>query len=229
MTWRRLIRTARRPLVVLLGHRMLEGGDDRVRVPACTVTRVSDDNGTRGRILRAALEYVARYGNERLSMSGIAGAANLARGTVYRYFANSDELFDGLGKYVRAGFKERIAAAAAGGGGPRAKIERLVEDRVDAETWVAVRRLRQLQPAFTVEFLTSHMPDYVDAFRRAFADDFAINEYAISLESFAAILARLMLSETLLDDAPSVTRGLSLALWEAAEATERSRETLRPA
>jgi AcrR family transcriptional regulator len=180
--------------------------------------RVGDDNGTRNKILKAALQYVAVYGSERLSMSGVADEANLARGTVYRYFANSDQLLDGLAGYVRAGFKAQIAVAAMGGGGPRAKIERLADGRVDKETWVVVRRLREYQPTFTVEFLTSHLPDYVDSFREAFAEDFAAADYGMSLEMFADILARIMISETLLNDAPALTRKLSLSLWDAVSA-----------
>jgi AcrR family transcriptional regulator len=179
------------------------------------VTRVSEDNGTRTKILRAALEYVALYGRDRLSMSGVAKSANLARGTLYRYFANVDELLEGLGEFVRAGFKQRIAAAALAGGGPAEKIARLAEGRIDSETWVVVRRLREYQPAFTVEFLTSHMPDYVNAFTEAFAEDFVDGRHTMSLPDFADILARIMLSETLLNDSPATTRKLSMSFWEA--------------
>jgi len=179
------------------------------------VALVTDDNLTRSKILRAALHYVALHGSEKLSMSGVAESANLARGTVYRYFANSEELMEGMGAYVRAGFRAQIARSTAEADGPRMKIEKFVESRIDPETWEAVRRLREYQPAFTLIFLTDHMPDYVQAFRQAFAEDFRGQHFAISLDAFANIVARIFICGTLLNDNPALTRKLALALWSA--------------
>jgi AcrR family transcriptional regulator len=158
------------------------------------------------------------FGAERLSMSGVADASKLARGTIYRYFANSDELLDEIGEFVRSGFETRIVAAAKGGGDARHKLAQMLAEPVDAETWAAVVRLREFQPAFTLEFLTRHMPDFTKSYRQAFAAEFKANDYAMTLDNFAKTLARIVATGTLLNDDLSLTRRLGLALWDSVTA-----------
>lgn len=155
-------------------------------------------------------------------MSGVADAAKMARGTVYRYFSNSDELLDAIGEYVRSSFEQRISAAANGSSSGRAMLEEILTAPVDAETWVAVGRLREFQPAFTLEFLTQHMPDFTKSYRRAFAVDFKANDYPMSLDNFAKTLARIVATGTLLNDDLDFTRALGLALWDSMATTVRS-------
>ncbi len=47
---------------------------------------------TRDRILRAAISCYARYGNDRTTLQDVAVMAGVARNTVYRYFADRNEL-----------------------------------------------------------------------------------------------------------------------------------------
>jgi AcrR family transcriptional regulator len=180
---------------------------------------VNDDNPTRVRILQAGLHHIALFGTEKLSMSGVADASNMSRGTVYRYFANSDELIEAIGEFVRSNFEERITEVAKGGGEPRAKLGKMLAEPVDADTWVAIERLREYQPAFTLEFLTRHMPDFTKSYRRAFLADFKANNYAMSLDNFTKTLARIVVTGTLLNDDLSLTRKLGLALWDSLAAT----------
>ncbi|MDO8421939.1 MAG: helix-turn-helix domain-containing protein [Parvibaculum sp.] len=51
-----------------------------------------------GIILDAALELFRQYGYRRTSMEDIAGAANVAKGTLYIYFKSKDELFEALAR-----------------------------------------------------------------------------------------------------------------------------------
>lgn len=169
----------------------------------------------RMRILQAGLRYVAMHGASRISMSGVADMANVARGTVYRYFANSDELLDAVGEFVRASFETRIAALARAVPDPRERLAQLLDEPVDDDTWGAVLRLREFQPAFTLEFLTAHMPDYIKACRRAFAADFKKNDYGMTLDNFVKTIARILVTGTLLNDDRAMTRRLGLALWDS--------------
>jgi AcrR family transcriptional regulator len=170
------------------------------------------------RILQAGLRYVAMYGASRISMSGVAETAKVARGTVYRYFSNGDELLEAVGEFVRASFETRVAALARAEPDPRARLAQLLDEPVDDEIWTAVLRLREFQPAFTLEFLTAHMPDYIKAYRRAFAADFKKNDYGMTLDNFAKTIARIMVTGTLLNDDRSITRRLGLALWDSISA-----------
>jgi len=181
------------------------------------------DSRTRTKILQAALHHVALFGDERLSMSGIAGEAGLSRGTVYRYFTNREEIREALAEHVRGTFREGVERAAVGPGGTRAKLERIIQTRVDAETRQAVRQLRDLRPAFTLDFLTVHMPDFVEVYERALTDDFDRPDLLLSLHDFAQIIARITVTETLFDDDPELIAALSAALWEAIQPRSRRR------
>jgi len=50
----------------------------------------------RSKIMKVALELLAEHGFHRVSMSMIAGKANVAVGTIYIYFANKDKLIEEL-------------------------------------------------------------------------------------------------------------------------------------
>jgi AcrR family transcriptional regulator len=179
---------------------------------------VNIDNRTRVRIVQAGLQHIALFGSSRLSITGVADTAKMARGTVYRYFANSDELLDAIGEYVRASFENHVVGATNEEADPRARLVRMLEEPVDAQTWAAIERLREFQPEFTLEFLTRHLPDFIKVYRRAFASDFRNNEYAMSLDNFVKTLARVVVTGTLLNDDRSLTRKLGLALWDSISA-----------
>ncbi|MCU1358732.1 MAG: bacterial regulatory s, tetR family protein [Ilumatobacteraceae bacterium] len=180
------------------------------------------DSRTRTKILQAALHHVALFGEERLSMSGIAEEAGLSRGTVYRYFTNRDEIRDALAEHVRANFRDGVERASQGKGDTRVKLQRIIESRVDPETRLAVRRLRDLQPAFTLNFLTLHLPDFVDVYEAALKDDFDRPDLRLSLHVFAQIIARIAVTETLFDDDPERITALGAALWDAIQPRQRA-------
>jgi AcrR family transcriptional regulator len=194
------------------------------RKVADDVPRVIDSR-TRTKILQAALRHVALFGEDRLSMSAIASEAGLSRGTVYRYFTNRDEIREALAEHVRANFRAGVERAASGPGDTRVKLQRIIESRVDPETRQAVRRLRDLQPAFTLNFLTVHMPDFVSVYETALEDDFDRPDLLLSLNDFAQIIARIAVTETLFDDDPELIKSLGAALWDAIQ--PRSRGTPR--
>jgi AcrR family transcriptional regulator len=189
-----------------------------VRKGVDNVPRVIDSR-TRTKILQAALHHVALFGEDHLSMSGIAGEAGLSRGTVYRYFTNRDEIRDALAEHVQANFRQGVERATTGSDDTRVKLERIIESRVDPETRQAVRRLRDLQPAFTLNFLTVHMPDFVKVYEAALEDDFDRRDLLVSLHDFAQIIARIAVTETLFDDDPELIKSLCGALWDAIQPT----------
>jgi AcrR family transcriptional regulator len=173
------------------------------------------DSRTRTRILDAALRNIALFGEDRLSMSGVADQAGLSRGTVYRYFTNRDELLDALGQHVLDSFKLGVSRAVEGGGEPEDVLRRVLDHRVDRRTRVAVRRLRELQPAFTLSFLTEHRHEFKAVFAGALGPLFAAGDVAISLDDFCEYLVRLAVTETLFDDDSERISRLVLTLWNA--------------
>lgn len=64
---------------------------------------------TQRRLYRAALKLFAETGATRVSVSELAQAAGVARGTVYNNLANPDELFSEVASHLSAEMSERIA------------------------------------------------------------------------------------------------------------------------
>jgi len=180
------------------------------------------DSRTRTKILQAALHHIALYGEERLSMSGVASEAKVSRGTVYRYFTNREELLDAIALHVRQTFENGVVAAAAEGGDTSEKLDRIVAQRIDPDTRQAVRRLRELQPAFTLEFLTEHLPEFRKVYARALRDDFDRPDLRLSLDDFVEQLVRITVMETLCDLDPEETRRLVVQLWDLTRTADRS-------
>jgi len=61
-------------------------------VPASTATLTKSQAARRQRVVEAALDLGARGGYDAVQMRDIATAANVALGTIYRYFASKDHL-----------------------------------------------------------------------------------------------------------------------------------------
>jgi AcrR family transcriptional regulator len=172
------------------------------------------DSATRTRILQAALLNITLFGEDGVSMSRVAGKAGVSRGTVYRYFINREQLLEELGEHVRATYRHNFEAACRDAGSVEEKLERVIAGP-DAETVEAVRRLRELQPAFTLAFLTARVRDFESLWREAFEDDFDRNDLAMPLEAFVQVVVRLQAAGTLLMDDDDTARQMLLTLWRA--------------
>jgi AcrR family transcriptional regulator len=189
------------------------------RVPYTSA--VPDHPPKRKKILQAALHCVALYGPDRLSMAAVAEAAGVARGTVYKYFANSDDLIRALADYVNETGRAGISKATLVEGDTREKLVAIIDGRMDSDTRDAVMRLRQLQPSFTLNFLTAHKADIVKAYEDALRSEFEGANLPIQLSQFAEILCRVAIGETLLMDDRAFIKDLVLALWDAITPDER--------
>lgn len=59
-------------------------------------TTKSENEGREQRILDAAAELIIHYGYDKTTVSDIANAAGVSKGTIYLHFAGKDELFEAL-------------------------------------------------------------------------------------------------------------------------------------
>jgi AcrR family transcriptional regulator len=64
-------------------------------------------------ILDAALDLFRHYGYRRTSMEDIAGAAGVAKGTLYLYFESKEDLFEALARQLSTQVQDALRAAAA--------------------------------------------------------------------------------------------------------------------
>jgi AcrR family transcriptional regulator len=82
----------------------------------------SGEGTTRTRILVAAHEHFAAFGYRRTGIAEIARDAGVAAGTLYRYFANKEEIFRAVMRELNDAWLARAREALAG---PGTAIERL--------------------------------------------------------------------------------------------------------
>ena len=110
-----------------------------------------------GVILDAALELFRQYGYRRTSMEDIAGAANVAKGTLYIYFKSKDELFEALARRLAAQVSHDVRSALA--------LDLPFEDKVlavlDAKLGFAFRLVLSSPHAAELTAPTSQLPDDV--------------------------------------------------------------------
>jgi AcrR family transcriptional regulator len=176
------------------------------------------DRDTKQRIARAALDRLAVVGPDRLTVAGVAQHAGLSRGTVYRYFAGRDDLVQAVTSHLAEQLDELLATNvdATGAGSDMARV---LDARLHPTTRKSVEMLRELQPAFTLEFATANHDAFValveTTLRRLYGGRPTM---PIDIGSLAELVARVLEVETLCKLDRARTRRLLLALSQLIEA-----------
>src|SRR5215475_15773339 len=73
----------------------------------------ADDADARKRIVDAALNCIERRGPGQTSLSDVADSLGITRRTVYRYFANTEDLFIAAADVALGGFVAQIEGITA--------------------------------------------------------------------------------------------------------------------
>jgi len=76
-------------------------------------TPPADDDDARKRIIDAALTCIERRGAGLTTLSRVADSLGITRRTVYRYFANTEDLFSAAAEVALGSFVARIEAATS--------------------------------------------------------------------------------------------------------------------
>src|SRR5260370_5765962 len=77
------------------------------------------------KIMAAAARLFGTQRFHEVRMDDVADAAEVGKGTLYRYFRDKEELFTGLLEYALEQFQERIRAEVARESGARRRLEAL--------------------------------------------------------------------------------------------------------
>ncbi|MDP1793090.1 MAG: TetR/AcrR family transcriptional regulator, partial [Acidimicrobiales bacterium] len=149
-----------------------------------------NEAATKQRIAHAALSRLAIDGPQRLTVAGVATQAKVSRGTVYRYFDGKEALLAGVAEYLAGqlvtSLEDNVRTVGTG-----SNLARVVDGRMSADTRRQVELLRERQPGFLVEFITTHHGAYVAALRNALAELYAGRDplVPIPLDVLAELLA----------------------------------------
>jgi AcrR family transcriptional regulator len=160
-----------------------------------------EDTSTRHRILVATAEVLGRSGQTKLSLSEVALQAGVSRPTLYRWFADKQELLTAFGIYERDMYETGIAKATAGlRGNDRvdAAMRFIVDYQqsysgvrlVDIEPEVVIGRLAHIIPAMRDQ-LEKLLPGPNGAVKAATAVRVAVSHYIVRSDDADQFLAQL--------------------------------------
>jgi AcrR family transcriptional regulator len=91
---------------------------DRITKPSLTERQAA----RRDWIVRAAMELAAEGGYDAVQMREVASRANVALGTLYRYFSSKDQLLVAVLSYWARELQQRLAARPAQGDSPADRV-----------------------------------------------------------------------------------------------------------
>jgi AcrR family transcriptional regulator len=128
------------------------------------------EDETRRRILHGALQAIGDTGITRLSMRGIAEAAGVSRGTVYRYFQNKEEVLSAVSAFdqrrYNQGVRQVVDDATPGIDQLRAHLKYSFGFLANHPS----RWMVEHEPLFLLGYLTEQLPAMGKALEKSLGD-----------------------------------------------------------
>lgn len=152
-------------------------------------------------ILAATENIVLESGAERISILDVCRAADVSRGTFYRYFASQDELLDAFSRHKRERFHVALAEAVEAYEDPDERFAALVRYLDHYLEHGRARRLLVVAPEYALGFFRRIFHDSVVRFQDVLAVVFDAWEARLGVkldrELVCEMLIRYVLSEQL--------------------------------
>jgi AcrR family transcriptional regulator len=152
------------------------------------------------------LRAVASRGLAKLSMSDVIEFAGVSRGTVYRYFSNTEQLLTELGRREAERFEQRVWDALEKQPTTSPERLRVVLDAIQklARDHPLIQRLPETDPAFVLTSVRERFPDICETFQRLLVPQLEeidlIQRGGVGADQFASWIARMMISMFLFPD-----------------------------
>lgn len=152
-------------------------------------------------ILSATENIVLESGAERISILDVCRAADVSRGTFYRYFASQDELLDAFSRHKRERFHVALAEAVEPYQDPDERFSALVRYLDHYLEHGRARRLLVVAPEYAISFFRRIFHDSVVRFQDVLAVVFDAWDARLGVkldrELVCELLIRYVLSEQL--------------------------------
>ena len=117
---------------------------------------------TVSRILNGALVALARRGVRELSMTDVGHAANISRGTLYRYFSSKEELLDAIGVHVERSLINEMVRAVDERPELDVRVQVVVETIVYFQkSHPEAAQVIAVEPGFGIDFVRRVFPEYI--------------------------------------------------------------------
>jgi len=166
------------------------------------------------KLLEGAVRALGTRGRD-ISLESVCQVSGVSRATLYRYFANKDDLLDAVGEFICRQFEIGLADEASRHEAPEARFAAIMAFLLEYTESRGLIRIFEVDPSFHLVFFRSHFARHVAAVRTALAPVFdwieARDGRAIERQGSAERLVRLQLSRLLVPfDAGWV------GMWQAA-------------
>jgi AcrR family transcriptional regulator len=171
---------------------------------------------TEERLLEGAVRAVASRGLAKLGMSDVGEFAGVSRGTVYRYFPNTDVLLDELGRREAANFERQVWEALEKAPSDEERLRVTLDYLAKlARDHPLVQRLPETDPGFVLTALRARFPEIRKTFERLLVtvleDSSLVRQGVVTPEQLAGWTARMMISLFLFPDANPAETAKSMA------------------
>lgn len=152
-------------------------------------------------ILTATEQIVLESGAERISILDVCKAANVSRGTFYRYFSSQDELLDAFSRHKRDRFHQALLEATAPFDDPDERFDALIAYLEHYLEHGRARRLLLVAPDYALGFFKRIFHDSVVRFEDVLRPVFDAWDSRLGIkidrELVCEMLIRYVLSEQL--------------------------------
>ncbi len=109
-----------------------------------------------------ALAALSRNGVRKTSMSDVTAAAGISRGTLYRHFANKQDLLDAIAAYIRTEMQRELELGVAARPALSDRVQVVVEVVVRfATTHPLAIQVVTAEPEFGTAFIRDVFPEFV--------------------------------------------------------------------
>jgi len=153
------------------------------------------------KILACTEAIILESGAERISVLDVCRAANVSRGTFYRYFASQEELLDAFVRHKRERFHRALQDVVAQHPDPEGRFSAIIDYLDHYLQHGNARRLLMVAPEYALGFFRRIFHDSVVRFQDALSIVFNAWEERmgakIDRELVAEMLIRYVLSEQL--------------------------------
>jgi AcrR family transcriptional regulator len=152
------------------------------------------------KLLEGAVRALGTRGRD-ISLESVCQVSGVSRATLYRYFANKDDLLDAVGEFICRQFEIGLADEASRHERPEARFAAIMAFLLEYTENRGLIRIFEVDPSFHLVFFRSHFARHVAAVAMALAPVFdwieARDGRVIEPQGSAERLVRLQLSRLL--------------------------------
>jgi len=155
------------------------------------------------KIFDATEQIILASGAEGISILDVCRAANMSRGTFYRYFQSQENLLDAFSEHKRESFYQMLALALESCASPDERLVTMVNYLEDYLANGNPRRMMLVAPEFALKFFKRIFRDAVARFQVFLAPVFDAWDESLGVkldrELICDLMVRLVMSEQLIE------------------------------